>query len=247
MRIGEAISFGAYEGQVLAVKGHRALLLTRDTIGLSAFHNKPGESPWANSEMRSYLNATFYPRFSAEDSARIVQVPLQNQDNPWFDARGGEETCAPVFLLSIEEAVCRSFCGSSENPKVPNRKSKYWFTRKEENNEKRRAEYLHCPGWRLRSPGRKQAKGNERFLRTAVQGHADRGAEKRHHKVEYCGLLPLHNPLSDPLPFTSSLHPYVFLYCYDDGFIRGGACLLRSDPSSPQEEKPPCAYRQPHR
>lgn len=47
---------------------------------------------------------------------------------------------------------------SIEILRVPNGKYKYWFTRKDINNEKRVSAYLDYIWWWLRSPGRKQVK-----------------------------------------------------------------------------------------
>lgn len=60
MKAGELIPFGAYVWQVLAIKDNGALLITKDIIGLSAFHNRPGEITWAESGLRKYLNEAFY-------------------------------------------------------------------------------------------------------------------------------------------------------------------------------------------
>lgn len=190
MQIGETLSFGAYVWQILDIKENRALLITRDIIGLYAFHNKPGKITWADSDLRRFLNTEFYNRFSEEDRAKIVPVTLKNDDNPWFDTSGGAETCDHIFLLSIEEAVCRYFGDSSENLKVPNGKYKYWFARKDVNNEKRRAEYLHCPWWWwLRSPGRKQAK--------AAYVHGDGNIGIQGNNAYKCNLSSVYHPVTN--------------------------------------------------
>lgn len=189
MQTGDIVSFGQYDWQVLAVKESCALLITRDIVELRAFHNQPGDITWAESELRNYLNHDFYNRFSQEEKARIVPFPLQNNDNPWFDTNGGEDTVDHVFLLSIEEAVCSYFGDSSANLKVPNGKYKYWFSRKDPNNEKRKAQHLDCVWWWwLHSPGRKQAK--------AAYIHGDGNIGIQGNNAFKCNISGVYHPIT---------------------------------------------------
>lgn len=159
MQAGDNIKFGQYEWMVLDVKNSAALIITREIVELRAYHNKAGDVTWADCELRSYLNGEFYDNFSKEDKANILLTSVVNESNPWFDTIGGNDTEDRIFLLSIDEAVCKYFGDSSENLRIPKGKYKYWFTRKDANNEKRAAEYLgYLWWWWLRSPGRKQVK-----------------------------------------------------------------------------------------
>ncbi|GHV39487.1 hypothetical protein FACS189490_03180 [Clostridia bacterium] len=62
-----------------------------------------------------------------------------------------------MFLLSLEEAVCRYFGDSGAKLYNPKKNQRYWFERKDENNGKRLAK-LQWKDWYwwywLRSPGR---------------------------------------------------------------------------------------------
>ncbi len=159
MQIGDSVKLGMLEWKVLDIKEKAALVITKDIVELQAYHNKPGDITWADCELRNYLNGKFLNRFTEEEKLRINPTKVINSGNPWFDTIGGEDTTDYVFLLNIEEAVCKYFGDSSSNLQIPNGKYKYWFTRKDINNSKRVANYLGYDWWWwLRSPGRKQVK-----------------------------------------------------------------------------------------
>ena len=68
---------------------------------------------------------------------------------------GGEDTQDYFFLLSLDE-VCTYFGDSSSKLYQKGKNQRYWFERKDENNDKRIARVLGKEGawWWLRSPGR---------------------------------------------------------------------------------------------
>lgn len=151
MQAGDKIEFSNYEWRVLDVRIDAALIITEKAIEKRAYHNSSVDTTWADSALREYLNGEFYNRFSTADKSRIIQVLNTNPDNPWYGAKGGANTRDSIFLLSIEEVVCRYFGDSSAILQNPgNQKYKYWFDRKDENNSKR----LTNSSWWLRSPGR---------------------------------------------------------------------------------------------
>lgn len=189
MQIGDKVTFGKYEWRVLDIQEGATLLITEDMVELRAFHNKPGDVTWAECELRKYLNGEFYDGFTDEEKLKIMPTTLKNSDNPWFDTIGGEDTVDKVFLLSIEEAVCKYFGDSSENLRIPNGKYKYWFTRKDVNNEKRMAKYLgYSWWWWLRSPGRKQVK--------AVYVHGDGNVGIQGNNALKCNLSGVYHPVN---------------------------------------------------
>ncbi len=155
MKIGNKITFGNYDWRVLDVQSNMALIITEDIVGQRAFNNRAGDVTWADCELRKYLNGAFYDAFSQEDRSRIAAVTNKNPDNPWYGADGGEDTLDYVFLLSIEEAVCKYFGDSSRNLENRSAKQRYWFQKKDENNIKRRSVFDgYSWWWWLRSPGR---------------------------------------------------------------------------------------------
>ena len=70
-----------------------------------------------------------------EEKELIVPVINKNPDNNWYKTIGGDDTEDRIFLLSLEEAVCRYFGDSSSLLYNPRKNQRYWFERKDINNE----------------------------------------------------------------------------------------------------------------
>ena len=158
MQTGDKISFGSYEWRVLEVKNNTALIITEYIIEQRAYHNAYKDITWADCSLRKYLNSEFYDRFSAAEKLRIIPVLNKNPDNQWYGTKGGTDTQDSIFLLSIEETVCRYFGDSSSKLYSPGKNQRYWFERKDKNNSKRIARLESRKEgswwWWLRSPGR---------------------------------------------------------------------------------------------
>ena len=118
LAVGEVIQFGDFDWRVLDVQGDRMLIITeyiierRDYYHPRDEYNRTVDVTWETSAMREYLNNEFLNTFSAADRARILEVTLTNNDNPWFGTDGGNDTTDYIFLLSVEEVV-RYFGDSS--------------------------------------------------------------------------------------------------------------------------------------
>ena len=162
MQTGDKISFGSYEWRVLEVKNNTALIITEYIIEQRAYHNAYKDITWADCSLRKYLNSEFYDRFSAAEKSRIIPVLNKNPDNQWYGTKGGTDTQDSIFLLSIEETVCRYFGDSSSKLYSPGKNQRYWFERKDKNNSKRIARLESRKEgswwWWLRSPGRVNVK-----------------------------------------------------------------------------------------
>lgn len=147
----DSITIGQYAWQVLAVEDcRRALLITQDILELRWYHTKFEDITWANCALRHYLNETIYTAFSQGEKARIMETTNRNDNNPWFNTQGGQDTTDHLFLLSLEE-VCQYFGDSITN--LRNKGGQTWAI-DDDNNSKRQARYggdFHW--WRLRSPG----------------------------------------------------------------------------------------------
>lgn len=166
MKIGDKLVFGEYEWLILDVKEDKALLLTKDIIELRDYHNKAIDITWKDCELRRYLNDEFYNKFSDKDRARIIDTSNINPDNLWYKADGGENTMDHIFILSIDDVVRTYFGDSSRLLDYPGKNQRYWFQRKDENNIKRRAEFMNSPWWWwIRTPGKNN--------RVAVYIHGD--------------------------------------------------------------------------
>lgn len=161
INIGRVISFGGYHWRVLDVKNNAALIITENIVEQRAYHNAYTDITWADCSLRAYLNNEFYHRFTAAEQSRIIPVLNQNPDNQWYGSKGGADTTDRIFLLSVEEAVCRYFGDSSSKLYHPGKNQRYWFQRKDDNNSRRAARLEGRNGkawWWLRSPGRVSVK-----------------------------------------------------------------------------------------
>ena len=158
MQAGDKILFGNYEWRVLEVQNNTALIITEYIIEQRAYHNAYKDITWADCSLRKYLNSEFYDRFTAAEKSRIIPVLNKNPDNQWYGTKGGTDTQDSIFLLSIEETVCRYFGDNSSKLYSPGKNQRYWFERKDKNNSKRIARLEKRKEgswwWWLRSPGR---------------------------------------------------------------------------------------------
>jgi len=151
LKIGRVMPFGGYNWRILDIQNNVALIITEDIIELRSYHDTRKDITWAGCELRSYLNGEFYDKFSESDKSRIVTITNKNPDNQWYGTSGGEDTRDNIFLLTIEDVVCKYFGDSSKVLQNRKKNQKYWFQAKDENNSKRVAKR---GWWWLRSPGR---------------------------------------------------------------------------------------------
>ena len=111
--VGTIIPFGGFEWRVLDVQDNQALIVTENVIMGRRYHHASTSVTWAASEIRQYLNESFFYTFSPQDRARIVERTVINHDNPWdwsdmggnFPSSGGINTTDRIFLLSIDEVL----------------------------------------------------------------------------------------------------------------------------------------------
>lgn len=152
--VGSIIDFGGYSWRVLEVTSDKMLIITEEIIMQQSYNDFKGDVTWADCSLRRYLNDVFYHQFSEKDQSRIIQVLVKNNNNPWYQSEGGEDTWDFVFLLSVEEVVCKYFGDSRYILENRREKQRYWFGTKDPNNHRRIASYkAHIWWWWLRSPG----------------------------------------------------------------------------------------------
>jgi hypothetical protein len=165
-KIGSILTFGGYKWRILEIKNNTALIITECIIEQRPYHDVYKDITWADCSLRKYLNGEFYEKFNATDKTKIIPVKNKNPDNQWYGAKGGADTKDSIFLLNIEDAVCRYFGDSSANLQNRSKSQKYWFNKKDANNSKRTAKFAgRVWWWWLRSPGR--------INRAAVYIHGD--------------------------------------------------------------------------
>ncbi len=155
-KIGDLVEFGKYQWQILDLQDGKALLVSERILEHRPYHDAYIDITWAESSMRKYLNSDFYDQFTKEEKECILLTNNQNLDNQWYGTNGGEDTQDYFFLLSLDE-VCTYFGDSRSKLYQKGKNQRYWFERKDENNDKRIARVLGKEGawwWWLRSPGR---------------------------------------------------------------------------------------------
>ncbi|MBF4692165.1 DUF6273 domain-containing protein [Fusibacter ferrireducens] len=154
------LSFGDYQWRVLDIQNNSALIITECIIEQRPYHDVYKDITWAECALRKYLNGKFYDSFNKTDQSRIITVLNKNLDNQWYGSPGGADTKDNIFLLSLEE-VCTYFGDSRSNLYNRGKNQRYWFERKDKNNDKRIARLQGKEGswwWWLRSPGRVNVK-----------------------------------------------------------------------------------------
>lgn len=127
MQIGDKIAFGNRKWRVLDRQNDTALIIADEIIEMRPYHADYVDITWAKCSLRAYLNSEFYYTFTATEKSKIITVLNQNHDNPWYGAKGGDDTEDKVFILSLEDAVCRYFGDSSPNLYNRGKHQKYWF------------------------------------------------------------------------------------------------------------------------
>lgn len=156
MQIGDIIKLGKYSWRVLCVESNKALLITEEIIEQRCYHNADKEVTWEQCSLRKYLNDDFFVQFPSAEQERILLVENANENNQWYGTKGGANTQDKIFLLSLHQA-CLYFGDSTANLYNPGKNQRYWFERKDANNQNRLAKLLGkegCWWWWLRSPGR---------------------------------------------------------------------------------------------
>ena len=119
--VGSTVRFGLWEQDgdpsngseqiewiVLAIEGDRALLISRYGLEAREFNDELNAYrvvTWSNSQLRTWLNDTFYrSAFSADHRRLILTTEVAASRNPVSDVDPGRDTKDEVFLLSIDEA-----------------------------------------------------------------------------------------------------------------------------------------------
>lgn len=116
--ISRSIFFGSYEQDndtengteaiewiVLDEEDGKLLLISRLNLDIYEFNSEYVETTWEESSLREWLNNTFLnDAFSAAEQARICEIELTNEDNPYFGTQGGNDTADKLFVLSLSEA-----------------------------------------------------------------------------------------------------------------------------------------------
>ena len=159
--VGAIIEFGGISWRVLDRQRGKVLVISEYILEQGAYHaprgstiHAPRESTtWADSTIRRHLNGEFLNRFSEAERRRIIETTVVNDNNPWFDTNGGQDTTDYVFLLSLDELV--RYFGDSRQLANQNHPDNEWrgFNDRYDDNRIARDLNGNASAWWLRSPG----------------------------------------------------------------------------------------------
>ena len=91
--------------RVLSVNGNDAFLLADQNLDDKPYNEEYTDVTWATCTLRTWLNDTFLnTAFTSAEQVAIKNTTVVNDDNPYYDTEGGENTTDKVYLLSIAEA-----------------------------------------------------------------------------------------------------------------------------------------------
>ena len=91
--------------RVLSVNGNDAFLLADQNLDAKPYNEKSTDVTWATCTLRTWLNDAFLnTAFTSAEQVAIKNTTVVNDDNPYYDTEGGENTTDKVYLLSIAEA-----------------------------------------------------------------------------------------------------------------------------------------------
>ena len=91
--------------RVLSVNGNDAFLLADQNLDAKPYNEEYTSVTWATCTLRTWLNDAFLnTAFTSAEQVAIKNTTVVNDDNPYYDTEGGENTTDKVYLLSIAEA-----------------------------------------------------------------------------------------------------------------------------------------------
>jgi len=107
--VGGIVQFGNYNWLVLDIQDGKMLVLSDEVLAARAYnplHSAIPGSEWENSDMRKYLNNSFYNgNFTEIEKKYIIEEKIENKNNQWHGTESGNDTFDKLFLLSLEEVV----------------------------------------------------------------------------------------------------------------------------------------------
>ena len=96
--------------RVLQNDGNTLFVVADRGLDCKDYHD-PGDSiTWENCTLREWLNNDFYgTAFSSAEQGAVVEQTVVNEDNPYYNTEGGNNTNDKVYLLSIGEVTNPSY------------------------------------------------------------------------------------------------------------------------------------------
>ena len=92
--------------RVLKVNSSTMFVVADKGLDCKCYNDTYKSITWENCTLRSWLNNDFYETaFSSGERGAIVSQTMVNEDNPYYNTEGGNDTTDRVFLLSISEVT----------------------------------------------------------------------------------------------------------------------------------------------
>ena len=122
----DCIYFGSYyqsndstkekiKWRVLSVDGDNALIFADKGLDCKTYNEYYRGVTWETCTLRTWLNSDFYnSAFNSSEQSAIKTSTVVNDDNPYYDTEGGNNTSDKIFLLSIDEVRNSKYGFNSE-------------------------------------------------------------------------------------------------------------------------------------
>ncbi len=142
--------------RVLRVNGSTMFVVADKGLDCKDYNEEYTSVTWETCTLRNWLNNDFYgTAFSSSEQGAIISQTVVNEDNPYYNIEGGNNTWDKVYLLSISEVMnpdygfCEDFSTYSVSRRV--KASDYAHARGAYISTS--SNYAGNCGWWLRSPG----------------------------------------------------------------------------------------------
>ena len=92
--------------KVLQNDGSTLFVVADKAVDCKYYNEENKSTTWETSTIRNWLNNSFYNMaFSSSEQNAIVTQNVVNEDNPYYDTEGGDNTSDNIYLLSINEVT----------------------------------------------------------------------------------------------------------------------------------------------
>ena len=101
--------------RVLSVNGDDAFLLADQCLDCQPYNTESTSVTWETCTLRTWLNQDFYSAaFSSAEQSAVKTTAVVNEDNPYNDTEGGNNTTDKVYLLSLSEVTNSAYGFSTD-------------------------------------------------------------------------------------------------------------------------------------
>lgn len=128
-KVGDILHFGEYNWRILKLEENgTTTIICNEIVSKMAYHNRKIGITWERSDIRKYLNNTFYGKFSISQQRAIISTEINNPFNEKYFTHGGLSTIDRVFLLSIDEAK-NYFANDTDRIAKQGKEATWWWLR----------------------------------------------------------------------------------------------------------------------